>query len=154
MKHLLIFEQNFLNFISKSVLLFLKFYLLAEFLIYLILGFNAFFIVFPICIFVVFLFTNKILIRLEIILNNEEDVVTLTYLKYLVVKRITTYPKSRITYSFKEEKTSRLASTEVFKIYFDEIEIYKRYHPFDGMTESDVLDIIEEFEKIHIDKIE
>ncbi|TCN49909.1 hypothetical protein D0809_24130 [Flavobacterium circumlabens] len=154
MKHILIFEQNFLTFINNSALLFLKFYLLFEFLIYLVWGFNAFFLIVPISIFILFLFTNKILIRLEIIVSNNDDMVTLRYLNYLIVKRTISYPKSRITYSFKEEKTSRLASSEVFKIYFDETEIYKRYHPFDGMTESDVLDIIEEFEKLKIERIE
>lgn len=105
----------------------------------------------PVCLLIVFWISNKFLLSIEYEkITNKLKIVTLNF---IFIKQTDFFLIDNLSYSYKNEKTSRLATSYIFRVYFNEKNIFNRYHGLDGLNKTDVEKIIKEFKKLGIKEI-
>jgi hypothetical protein len=147
----IIYNLTLIDFIRKSLFLFIKFYLLFFIITAFITGISNFSLFFPIIIFLIFILTNQILLE---VYYNDNTKIYVTTLKFIFFKSKKEYFVHSLSYTLQEEFTSRLTRGDVFRIYYKDCEIFKRNNQLDGLTDEDVSNIINEFKMIGINKNE
>ena len=109
----------------------------------------------PFFIDILFFILNKLLISVKLVIDSDfQKYIEITTLKIFFVKECYKYPIDRLSYSLTQEKVSRLTKGNVFRIYFDANEIFKRHHELDGLNDNDILNIIDEFNNLEIKEID
>jgi hypothetical protein len=146
-----VYETSVVKVLKKSLSIFFVFFSIYISIVYLFSEISWFSILLPICIVIAFLFTNKILLRIEY--DEKTNKMNIVTQNFMLVKHSGLFPIDKLKYSYKEEKTSRLAKANVFRVYFDNKEIFNRYHELDGLKEFNVEKIIKEFQSVGIKEI-
>ncbi|WP_353076631.1 hypothetical protein [Flavobacterium sp.] len=105
----------------------------------------------PFIILIFYSIVNKILLNIEVIIENENNLLKVTYFNFFLKKVSRSFLISELKYSYNNEKTGRLVWNNVLRVFHENEEIINTYN---NLTEVENLFLIIEFEKLKIKKID
>lgn len=110
-------------------------------------------LILPFVLYTIFFLTSTVLLQLKIINTiNLDKKLQIVYLRLFILHKEDA-PINTISYSYKNEFTSKLNRAMILRIYFSDVEVFNRYHSMDGMTDEDALCIVEKFKIIGIKEV-
>lgn len=142
-----LFYRSPLKLLSRAILVFVSFYV-VYLTIVVFTNFSYFLILAPIVVVLIFTLSKRLLLEINIDESNQN--IEFVFLQFIFFKRRQIFYVRDISYSYQEERTSRLAYNYVFRVFCNERLVFSRYHDLDGMNQNDVENIMSEFKLLDI----